>query len=161
MVHYDIFILILNHTNISIGITWNIERKSCFHDTISRLLNLADSSMELCLRQFPKTGTALKHRDGAVFLDVPVPCSWQGVRPQEPHLSWEKLVCHSRWEWCHLLFNSRGSCCHATPLRFNILVTSITGGGVRQQVLLGSITLSPMQELGTYQVAWLSCEMID
>ena len=37
----------------------------------------------------------------------------------------------------------------------------VTGGGVQQRVLLGSMTLSQMQDLGSYQVAQLSCEKID
>ena len=45
-----IFNFILNHMNISIGITQNIERKSAFSDTISMCPNLADSSIDSCLR---------------------------------------------------------------------------------------------------------------
>ena len=65
-----IFILILNHTNISIGITLKVEKGKCFLDTIYGCPNLDDSIMESWMRQSPETGTALKHRDGAVFLDV-------------------------------------------------------------------------------------------
>ena len=54
-----------------------------------------------------------------------------------------------------------GSCGHATPLRFYILETSVPGGGVQQWVLLCRVTLSQMQDLGSYQVAQLSCEKID
>ena len=56
----------------------------------------------------------------------------------------------------------QGSCGHATPLRFYLLdKRQMTGGGVQQRVLLGSMTLSQMQDLGLYQVARLSCEKID
>ena len=96
----------------------------------------------------PETGTAMKHRDGAVFLDVSAPCQWQAVHSQEPHWRCDQLLCHSRWEWCHLLFISRGSCGRATPLRFYILETSVPGGGVQQWVLLCSLTLSQKQDLG-------------
>ena len=45
-------------------------------------------------------------------------------------------------------------------MRFNILVTSVTGVGVQQQVLLGSMTLSQIQDFGAYQVAQPSCVTI-
>ena len=92
MVHNDTFFLILNHTNISIGITRNIERKSAFSDTILRCPNLADSSMELCMQQSPQTGTALKHEDGSVFLDVPTPGNGRRYIHRNPTGADESLI---------------------------------------------------------------------
>ena len=83
------------------------------------------------------------------------------VHSQKPCWSCDKPLCHSRWEWCHLLFISWGSCGRATPLRFYILETSVPGGGVQQRVLLCSVTLSQMQDLGFVPVARLSCEAIE
>ena len=43
-------------------------------DTVKGARNLDDSSLELWIAKSPKTGTAVKHEDGTVFLDVPTPC---------------------------------------------------------------------------------------
>ena len=94
----------------------------------------------------PETGTSNETLRWHCFLGCPCPCRWQAVCSQEPHWSCDEHSCHSRWEWCHLLFISQGSCGQATPLRFYILETSVPGGGVQQRVLLYNVTLSQMPD---------------
>ena len=86
MVHNDIYSHIESYKHLN----WNHmkDRKGkCFFDTILGAQNLDDSSMESWMWQSPEIGTAMKHKDGTVFLDVPAPYQWQEVRPQEPHSS--------------------------------------------------------------------------
>ena len=49
--YITIFILILNHMNISIGITWKIEKESALLTQYWVLVNLDISSLESCLLQ--------------------------------------------------------------------------------------------------------------
>ena len=52
--------------------------------TIRVAQNLDDSCMELWMEQSPKTETAVKHRGGPVFLDVPTPANGRRYAPWNP-----------------------------------------------------------------------------
>ena len=66
---------------------WNHmkDRKvKCFFDTILGTQNLDDSSMDSWMWQSPEIGTAMKHKDGTVFLDVPAPANGRRYVPRNP-----------------------------------------------------------------------------
>ncbi len=58
------------------------EMKYQFSDTIEGACNLVESSLELWAWQSPKTGTAMKHEDGAIYLDVPAPANGRRYVPR-------------------------------------------------------------------------------
>ena len=80
------FILILNHTNIPTRIIWKWNGISGFRH------NLDDSSLESWMWQSPKTGTAMKHKDGAVYLDVPAPANGRRYIPRSPTRGFTSLI---------------------------------------------------------------------
>ena len=82
----------------------------------------------------------MKHKGKILYLDVPTPAKAGGIFPGTPLKLIEAFVpLQSRL--MSLPLHSQGSCGHAIPLRY-LQITSVTGGGVQQQVLLGSMTLS-------------------
>ena len=115
------FILILNHTNISTGITWKWNKISVFRHN--------RGGLQPCWIQFGIVDVTIpRDRDShdtlrwRCLLGCPHPCQWQEVLSQEPHWSWYKLDSHSRVGRCHLLFVLGVSCGHATPLRFYLQI---------------------------------------
>ena len=80
------------------------------------------------------------------WMSLPLP-EGRWYVPRNPTGAKWKLLCHSRWECCHLLFISRGSCGPATPLRFKSLKLLSR----RRQLAADPLcreTLSQMQGLG-------------
>ena len=115
-----------------------------------------------CGHNNPPRQSQLYNIKTGLLTSMSPPLPRQEVYSQEPHWTWYKLDSHSREGQCHTLLHPRGSCGHATPLRFYLLdkyqwqeEESSSGS------YWSSMTLSQMQDLGSYQVARLSCEKID